>query len=73
MCVYYRSSTAFERSKTDVFRVKTNNVGQIKKIRYPHNVPTTLLALQGANRMTGCRGFSVDMFYSLFTNVLLSR
>lgn len=32
--MYYRSSTAFERSKTDVFRVKTNNVGQIKKIRY---------------------------------------
>ncbi|XP_030824848.1 LOW QUALITY PROTEIN: lipoxygenase homology domain-containing protein 1 [Camarhynchus parvulus] len=32
-----RSSTAFERSKTDVFRVKTNNVGQIKKIRIEHD------------------------------------
>ncbi|XP_053910565.1 lipoxygenase homology domain-containing protein 1 [Cuculus canorus] len=32
-----RSSTAFERSKTDVFRVKTNNVGQIRKIRIEHD------------------------------------
>ncbi|XP_072215279.1 lipoxygenase homology domain-containing protein 1 [Excalfactoria chinensis] len=32
-----KSSTAFERSKTDVFRVKTNNVGQIKKIRIEHD------------------------------------
>uniref|UniRef100_A0A8U8BKQ1 Uncharacterized protein n=1 Tax=Geospiza parvula TaxID=87175 RepID=A0A8U8BKQ1_GEOPR len=32
-----QSSTAFERSKTDVFRVKTNNVGQIKKIRIEHD------------------------------------
>ncbi|KAJ6663001.1 hypothetical protein lerEdw1_010822, partial [Lerista edwardsae] len=28
-----RSCSAFERSKTDVFRVRTNNVGTIKKIR----------------------------------------
>ncbi|KAM6034199.1 lipoxygenase homology domain-containing protein 1 [Chlamydotis macqueenii] len=32
-----KSSTAFERSKTDVFRIKTNNVGQIKKIRIEHD------------------------------------
>uniref|UniRef100_A0A8D0GZA6 Lipoxygenase homology PLAT domains 1 n=1 Tax=Sphenodon punctatus TaxID=8508 RepID=A0A8D0GZA6_SPHPU len=32
-----KSRTAFERSKTDVFRVKTNNVGAIKKIRIEHD------------------------------------
>ncbi|XP_037228557.1 lipoxygenase homology domain-containing protein 1-like [Falco rusticolus] len=32
-----RSCTAFERSETDVFRVKTNNVGQIRKIRIEHD------------------------------------
>ncbi|KAG9471796.1 hypothetical protein GDO78_022716 [Eleutherodactylus coqui] len=31
------SRTAFERTKTDVFRVKTNNVGPIKKIRIEHD------------------------------------
>ncbi|XP_074850459.1 lipoxygenase homology domain-containing protein 1 isoform X1 [Carettochelys insculpta] len=32
-----KSRTAFERDKTDVFRIKTNNVGQIKKIRIEHD------------------------------------
>ncbi|XP_041435163.1 lipoxygenase homology domain-containing protein 1-like [Xenopus laevis] len=32
-----KSTTAFERSKTDVFRVKTNNVGPLKKIRIEHD------------------------------------
>uniref|UniRef100_A0A8C4UPX1 Lipoxygenase homology domains 1 n=1 Tax=Falco tinnunculus TaxID=100819 RepID=A0A8C4UPX1_FALTI len=32
-----KSCTAFERSETDVFRVKTNNVGQIRKIRIEHD------------------------------------
>ncbi|KAM3939741.1 lipoxygenase homology domain-containing protein 1 [Leptodactylus fuscus] len=32
-----KSRTAFERTKTDVFRVKTNNVGPIKKIRIEHD------------------------------------
>uniref|UniRef100_A0A8C6Y609 Lipoxygenase homology PLAT domains 1 n=1 Tax=Naja naja TaxID=35670 RepID=A0A8C6Y609_NAJNA len=32
-----KSSSAFERSKTDVFRVKTNNVGAIRKIRIEHD------------------------------------
>lgn len=30
----YRSRTAFEKSKTDVFRLKTHNVGPLKKLRY---------------------------------------
>lgn len=30
----FRSRTAFERSKTDVFRIRTHNVGPLKKIRY---------------------------------------
>ncbi|CDQ62070.1 unnamed protein product [Oncorhynchus mykiss] len=29
-----RSRTAFEKNKTDVFRIKTHNVGPLKKIRY---------------------------------------
>lgn len=29
-----RSRTAFEKNKTDVFRVKTHNVGPLKKLRY---------------------------------------
>uniref|UniRef100_A0A8C1Q280 Lipoxygenase homology domains 1a n=1 Tax=Cyprinus carpio TaxID=7962 RepID=A0A8C1Q280_CYPCA len=29
-----KSRTAFEKNKTDVFRIKTHNVGPIKKIRY---------------------------------------
>ncbi|XP_054895001.1 lipoxygenase homology domain-containing protein 1 [Poeciliopsis prolifica] len=29
--------TAFERSKTDVFRIRTHNVGHIKKIRIEHD------------------------------------
>ncbi|KAM6965464.1 lipoxygenase homology domain-containing protein 1 [Aplochiton taeniatus] len=32
-----RSRTAFEKSKTDVFRVKTHNVGPLKKIRIEHD------------------------------------
>ncbi|MGH0156164.1 UNVERIFIED_CONTAM: hypothetical protein FKN15_047648 [Acipenser sinensis] len=32
-----KSRTAFEKNKTDVFRIKTNNVGQIKKIRIEHD------------------------------------
>ncbi|XP_040192273.1 lipoxygenase homology domain-containing protein 1 [Rana temporaria] len=32
-----KSRTAFERTKTDVFRVKTNNVGPLKKIRIEHD------------------------------------
>uniref|UniRef100_A0A670JIB8 Lipoxygenase homology PLAT domains 1 n=1 Tax=Podarcis muralis TaxID=64176 RepID=A0A670JIB8_PODMU len=32
-----KSSSAFERSKTDVFRVRTNNVGTIRKIRIEHD------------------------------------
>ncbi|XP_062984875.1 lipoxygenase homology domain-containing protein 1 [Elgaria multicarinata webbii] len=32
-----KSCSAFERSKTDVFRVRTNNVGTIKKIRIEHD------------------------------------
>lgn len=30
----YRSRTAFEKNKTDVFRIKTHNVGPLKKLRY---------------------------------------
>lgn len=30
----FRSRTAFERNKTDVFRIKTHNVGPLKKLRY---------------------------------------
>ncbi|XP_044287456.1 lipoxygenase homology domain-containing protein 1 isoform X2 [Varanus komodoensis] len=37
VCSRFRSSSAFERSKTDVFRVRTNNVGTIKKIRIEHD------------------------------------
>lgn len=33
-CCDFRSRTAFERSKTDVFRIRTHNVGPLKKIRY---------------------------------------
>lgn len=29
-----RNRTAFERAKTDVFRIRTNNVGPLRKIRY---------------------------------------
>nr|XP_014352351.1 PREDICTED: lipoxygenase homology domain-containing protein 1-like [Latimeria chalumnae] len=32
-----KSRTAFEKNKTDVFRVKTNNVGPLKKIRIEHD------------------------------------
>ncbi|XP_019373840.1 PREDICTED: lipoxygenase homology domain-containing protein 1-like [Gavialis gangeticus] len=32
-----KSRSAFERTKTDVFRIKTYNVGQIKKIRIEHD------------------------------------
>ncbi|XP_026052473.1 lipoxygenase homology domain-containing protein 1-like [Carassius auratus] len=32
-----RSRTAFEKNKTDVFRIKTHNVGPIKKIRIEHD------------------------------------
>ncbi|XP_012725509.2 lipoxygenase homology domain-containing protein 1 isoform X1 [Fundulus heteroclitus] len=32
-----KSRTAFERSKTDVFRVRTHNVGHVKKIRIEHD------------------------------------
>ncbi|KAM3867839.1 lipoxygenase homology domain-containing protein 1 [Diretmus argenteus] len=32
-----RSRTAFERAKTDVFRIKTHNVGPLKKIRIEHD------------------------------------
>ncbi|XP_059505870.1 lipoxygenase homology domain-containing protein 1 [Stegostoma tigrinum] len=32
-----KSRTAFEKNKTDVFRIKTNNVGPIKKIRIEHD------------------------------------
>ncbi|XP_033890281.3 lipoxygenase homology domain-containing protein 1-like [Acipenser ruthenus] len=32
-----KSRTAFEKNKTDVFRIKTNNVGQIQKIRIEHD------------------------------------
>ncbi|XP_071750893.2 lipoxygenase homology domain-containing protein 1 [Centroberyx gerrardi] len=32
-----KSRTAFERSKTDVFRIRTHNVGPIKKIRIEHD------------------------------------
>lgn len=31
---YFRSCTAFERAKTDVFRIRTHNVGSLKKIRF---------------------------------------
>lgn len=31
---FYRSRTAFEKNKTDVFRIKTHNVGPLKKLRY---------------------------------------
>lgn len=30
----FRSRTAFEKNKTDVFRIKTHNVGPLKKLRY---------------------------------------
>lgn len=30
----FRSRTAFERAKTDVFRIRTHNIGPLKKIRY---------------------------------------
>ncbi|XP_016325596.1 lipoxygenase homology domain-containing protein 1-like [Sinocyclocheilus anshuiensis] len=32
-----KSRTAFEKNKTDVFRIKTHNVGPIKKIRIEHD------------------------------------
>ncbi|MED6234118.1 Lipoxygenase y domain-containing protein 1, partial [Ataeniobius toweri] len=32
-----KSRTAFERSKTDVFRIRTHNVGYLKKIRIEHD------------------------------------
>ncbi|XP_028314075.1 lipoxygenase homology domain-containing protein 1 isoform X3 [Gouania willdenowi] len=32
-----RSRTAFERAKTDVFRIRTHNVGPLKKIRIEHD------------------------------------
>ncbi|XP_075875519.1 lipoxygenase homology domain-containing protein 1 [Nelusetta ayraudi] len=32
-----KSRTAFERSKTDVFRIRTHNVGPLKKIRIEHD------------------------------------
>ncbi|XP_010779871.1 lipoxygenase homology domain-containing protein 1-like [Notothenia coriiceps] len=32
-----RSRTAFERGKTDVFRIRTHNVGSLKKIRIEHD------------------------------------
>ncbi|XP_035377622.1 lipoxygenase homology domain-containing protein 1-like [Electrophorus electricus] len=32
-----RSRTAFEKNKTDVFRIKTHNVGPIKKLRIEHD------------------------------------
>ncbi|KAL4660900.1 lipoxygenase homology domain-containing protein 1-like [Arapaima gigas] len=32
-----KNRTAFEKSKTDVFRIKTNNVGPLKKIRIEHD------------------------------------
>ncbi|CAL8249227.1 unnamed protein product [Merluccius merluccius] len=32
-----KSRTAFERGKTDVFRIKTHNVGPLKKIRIEHD------------------------------------
>nr|XP_029494200.1 lipoxygenase homology domain-containing protein 1-like [Oncorhynchus nerka] len=32
-----RSRTAFEKNKTDVFRIKTHNVGPLKKIRIEHD------------------------------------
>lgn len=36
-----RSRTAFEKGKTDVFRIRTHSVGTLKKIRYneTHFVP----------------------------------
>lgn len=41
----HRSRVAFEKNKTDVFRIKTHNVGPIKKLRYtqtqPHPHPHT--------------------------------
>uniref|UniRef100_A0A8C9SD10 Lipoxygenase homology PLAT domains 1 n=1 Tax=Scleropages formosus TaxID=113540 RepID=A0A8C9SD10_SCLFO len=32
-----KNRTAFEKNKTDVFRIKTNNVGPLKKIRIEHD------------------------------------
>uniref|UniRef100_A0A667ZD74 Lipoxygenase homology PLAT domains 1 n=1 Tax=Myripristis murdjan TaxID=586833 RepID=A0A667ZD74_9TELE len=32
-----KSRTAFERAKTDVFRIRTHNIGPIKKIRIEHD------------------------------------
>ncbi|XP_056274884.1 lipoxygenase homology domain-containing protein 1 isoform X1 [Pseudoliparis swirei] len=32
-----RSRTAFERNKTDVFRIRTHNIGPLKKIRIEHD------------------------------------
>ncbi|CAN9504554.1 unnamed protein product [Ophioblennius macclurei] len=32
-----KSKTAFEKNKTDVFRIKTHNVGPIKKLRIEHD------------------------------------
>ncbi|XP_030598877.1 lipoxygenase homology domain-containing protein 1 [Archocentrus centrarchus] len=32
-----RSRTAFEKNKTDVFRIKTHNVGPLKKLRIEHD------------------------------------
>ncbi|KTF89799.1 hypothetical protein cypCar_00010796 [Cyprinus carpio] len=36
-CADLGSRTAFEKNKTDVFRIKTHNVGPIKKIRIEHD------------------------------------
>ncbi|XP_056889256.1 lipoxygenase homology domain-containing protein 1 [Takifugu flavidus] len=37
ICTEKRSRTAFERAKTDVFRIRTHNVGPLKKIRIEHD------------------------------------
>ncbi|KAK1803300.1 hypothetical protein P4O66_004084 [Electrophorus voltai] len=37
LCFHSRSRTAFEKNKTDIFRIKTHNVGPIKKLRIEHD------------------------------------
>lgn len=52
----YRSRTAFEKNKSDVFRIKTHNVGPLKKLRYCYvcicvcNAPLAFAWLQGKHR-----------------------
>lgn len=60
---YFRSCTAFERAKTDVFRIRTHNVGSLKKIRFVRHeiflTPLTIFFfLPGTCNLSTCFCFS---------------